>query len=156
MILHLVCDISGSMSDGGKSFTVRTVVMAVAQWVRLGYARTEIRLYGWASEMRDFQDWSTKDEFPAELLSCSGASNGQALMQWLGKTPDGKVLVLTDGFWNRDDARALKRWKACLPSDTLRFIKISVDSHPQLKGADVFASEELFAALDGWLEGGEA
>jgi len=144
------------MSDGGKSFTMRTVVMAVAQWVRFGYARAEIRLGGWASETRDFPEWSTRDEFPPELLSCGGTSNGHALTQWLGQTPDGKVLVLTDGFWNRDDARVLKRWKECLPSDTLRFIKIGADAHPQLKGADVFASEELFAALDGWLEGGEA
>ena len=39
MTLHLVCDISGSMGDGGKPFTMRTAVMAVAQWVRLGYVR---------------------------------------------------------------------------------------------------------------------
>jgi len=154
MILHLVCDISGSMGDDGKSFTMRTVTLSIAQWVRLGYALAEIKLCGWASETRHFPDWSTKDEFPAELLSCSGASNGEALIQWLGKTPDGKVLILTDGFWPRDEARALKRWKECLPSDTLRFIKIGVDAHPQLKGHDVFAAEDLFAALDGWLEEG--
>ena len=156
MILHLVCDISGSMSDGGKSFTMRTVTLTVAQWVGIGYARAEIRLCGWASETRHFLDWSTKDEFPAELLSCRGASNGQALIQWLGETPDGKVLVLTDGFWPQDQARVLKRWKECLPSDTLRFIKIGADAHPRLKGHDVFAAEDLFTALDGWLEGGAA
>jgi len=156
MILRLVCDISGSMSDGGKSFSMRTVVMTVAQWVGLGYARAEIRLCGWASETHPFPDWSTKDEFPAELLSCSGASNGQALIQELGETPDGKVLVLTDGFWPLDEARALKRWKECLPSDTIRFIKIGADANPQLKGDDVFAAEDLLAALDGWLEGGAA
>ena len=128
--------------------------MSVAQWVRLGYARTEITLCGWASETRNFPDWSTKDEFPSELLACSGTSNGQALIQWLGATPDGKVLILTDGFWSRDDARVLKRWKERLPPDTIRFIKIGSDAHPQLKGHEVFASEDLFAALDGWLEGG--
>lgn len=156
MIIHLVCDNSGSMSDGGKLFAIRTAVMAVAQWVRLGYARAEIRLCGWASETRHFPDWSTKDEFPAELLSCGGTSNGQALIQWLGETPNGRVLILTDGFWNLDEARVLKRWKECLPSDTLRFIKIGADAHPRLKGADVFEAEDLFAALDGWLEGGGA
>jgi hypothetical protein len=71
MTLHLVCDNSGSMSDGGKLFNMRTVVMAVAQWVRLGYAGAEIKLCGWTSETRHFPDWSTKDEFPAELLSIS-------------------------------------------------------------------------------------
>jgi hypothetical protein len=154
MTLHLVCDISGSMGEGGKLFTQRTVVMSVAQWVRLGYARAEIRLYGWASETRNFPDWSSKDEFPAELLSCGGTSNGPTLIQWLGETPDGKVLILTDGFWNRDVARVLKRWKERLPSDTVRLITIGADAHPQLKGQEVFAAEDLFAALDGWLEGG--
>ena len=154
MKLNLVCDISGSMSEGGKLFTQRTVVMSVAQWVRLGYAHSEIRLGGWASETINFPDWSTKDEFPAELLSCGGTSNGQALVQWLGETPDGRVLILTDGFWKRDDARVLKRWRERLPSDTVRFITIGTDAHPLLKGHEVFAAEDLFAALDGWLEGG--
>jgi hypothetical protein len=130
--------------------------MAVAQWVGLGYARAQIRLCGWASETHHFPDWSAKDEFPAELLSCCGTSNGQALIQWLGESPDGKVLILTDGFWNQDQARVLKRWKERLNSDTLRFIKIGVDANPQLKGHDVFAAEDLFVGLDGWLEGGEA
>jgi len=154
MTLHLVCDISGSMSEDGKLFTQRTVVMSVAQWVLLGYARAEIRLCGWASETRNFPDWSIKDEFPAELLSCGRTSNGQALVQLLGETPNGKVLVLTDGFWNRDDARVLKRWRERLPCDTVRFITIGANANPQLKGNEVFAPEDLFAALDGWLEGG--
>lgn len=156
MILHLVCDISGSMSDGGKSFTMRTLTLAVAQWLGLGYAQAEMRLFGWSSEMRHFPDWSTKDEFPVELLSCCGPSNAQALIQWLGETPDGKVLVLTDGYWSQDQAKVLKRWKECLPSDTLRFIKIGADAHPHLKGQDVFAADDLFTALDGWLERGGA
>jgi len=156
MILHLVCDNSGSMSDGGKSFTMRTVALAVAQWVRLGYANAEIRLCGWASQTRNFPDWRTNDEFPVELLSCGGASDGQALIEWLGQTPDGKVLILTDGFWPQDQARVLECWKEGLPSDTLCFVKIGADAHPRLKGPDVFAAEDLFAALEGWLEGGEA
>ena len=41
MTLHLVCDISGSMSDGGKPFIMRTLVTTIAQWVLYGYGRTE-------------------------------------------------------------------------------------------------------------------
>jgi hypothetical protein len=150
----MVCDISGSMVEGGKPFIMRTAVMAVAQWVRLGYARAEISLCGWASEMRHFLDWSTKDEFPVELLSCGGALNGEALIQWFGKKPDGKVLLFTDGYWTRDGARLLKQWRECLPQDTLRVIKIGADANAQLKGPDVFAPEDMFAALDDWLDGG--
>lgn len=153
MTLHLVCDNSGSMSKGGKPFTARTAVMATAQWARFGYASAEIRLCGWASEARYFLDWSIEDEFPPELLSCGGNSNGAALIQLLGDKPDGKVLLITDGFWPGKDAKILKHWKECLPPDTLRVIKIGADSNPQVKGPNVYASEDLFAALDGWLEG---
>jgi hypothetical protein len=154
MTLYLVCDISGSMGDGGKPFIMRTAVMAVAQWVRLGYGHAEIRLCAWASEAHHFLDWSAKKEYPAELLVCGGTSNGNALVQLLGEKPDGKVLLFSDGFWSRDDAKILKRWKNCLPPDTLRIVKTGADANPQLKGSDVFVAEDLFAILDSWLEEG--
>lgn len=156
MKLHVVCDISGSMVEGSKPFIMRTAVMAVAQWVRLGYARAEISLCSWASETHHFFNWSTKDEFPAELLSGAGPSNWKALIQWLGERHEGKVLLLTDGFWMRDGAKLFKQWKECLPPKTLRIIKIGADANPQLKGSDVFAAEDLFVALDDWLEGSSA
>jgi hypothetical protein len=152
MTLYLVCDISGSMGDGGKQFIMRTAVMAVAQWVRLGYGSAEIRLCAWASEARHLLDWSAKKEYPAELLACGGTSNGGALIQLLGEKPDGKVLLFSDGFWSRDDAKILKQWEECLLPDTLRIVKVGTDANPQLKGPDVFVAEDLFAVLDGWLE----
>ncbi|PIY00884.1 MAG: hypothetical protein COZ23_05950 [Hydrogenophilales bacterium CG_4_10_14_3_um_filter_58_23] len=156
MTLYLVCDISGGMGDGGKPFIMRTAVMGVAQWVRFGYGCAEIRLCAWACEARQLLDWRANKEYPVELLACSGTSNVKALVQLLGEKPDGKVLLFSDGFWSRDDVRTLKRWKECLPLDTLRIIKIGADANPQLKGPDVFAVEDFFAALDGWLEGGSA
>lgn len=154
MTLHLVCDISGSMSDGGKPFIMRTLVTSVAQWVLYGNGRTEITLLAWGSEARRIPDWGLRSEFPEVLLSCAGTSNSLSLIQSLGEKPDGKVLILTDGFWTREDARNLRRWMDGLPSNTLRVIKIGTDANPQLKGSEIFASEELFAALDGWMECG--
>lgn len=154
MTLHLVCDISGSMGEGGKPFTMRTVVVAVAQWIQLGYGGVEIRLCNWGSEACDFPPWSAKDEFPAELLSCDGTSNWEDLIQLLGEKPDSKILLFTDGFWPQESAKILRHWKEYLPLNTLRIIKIGADANPQLKGPGVFAAEDFFAALDGWLEGG--
>jgi hypothetical protein len=91
--LHLVCDISGSMSDGGKPFIMRTLVTTVAQWVLYGYGRTEITLWAWGSEARRIPGWGTRSEFPEELLSCAGTANGSSLIQSLGDKPDGKVLA---------------------------------------------------------------
>ncbi len=153
MTLHLVCDISGSMSDGGKPFIMRTLATTIAQWAWIGTGQTEITLWAWSSEARCISGWSNKSEFPPELLSCRGSANSAALIQLLGDEPGGKVLLLTDGFWSRDDAKTLKQWKDCLPSDTLRIIKIGADANPQLKGMDVFLAEDLFAAFDDWLEG---
>jgi len=154
MNLQLVCDVSGSMGEGGKIFAMRTAVMFVARWVRFGYSRTEISLCGWSSGTRHFPDWSTTDEFPTDLLSCSGSSNERALIQWLRDKPEGKILLLTDGIWPRNGAKVLKQWMESLPSDSVRVIKIGADANPQLKGPNVFAAEDLFAALDGWLERG--
>lgn len=156
MTLYLVCDISGSMGDGGKPFIMRTTVMTVAQWVRLGYGRAEIKLCAWASEARHVQDWSVKDEYPAGMFACGGTSNVSALIKLLGEKPDGKVLLLTDGFWSRDEVKILKRWKECLLPETLRIIKIGTDANPLLKGPDVFAAEDLFAALYCWLQKGSS
>lgn len=153
MTLYLVCDISGSMGDSGKPFTMRTLVTTVAQYLFYGYASAEVALWAWGSEARRIPDWDAKSEFPFEILSCAGTSNSSSLIQSLGNKPDGKILIFTDGFWSRDDARALKRWKESLPSNALRIIKIGEDANPQLKGTDIFSSEELFAALDGWIEG---
>lgn len=155
MILNLVCDVSGSMGDSGKPFIMRTAVMTVAQWVRLGYGRADIRLHAWASDVRRI-DWSEERDYPAELLVCDGQSSGPALIEWLeGKSKggsDGKVMLLSDGFWSRDDAKLLKQWKARMQPDTLRVVKIGMDANPQLRGPDVFVSEDLFAVLDDWLE----
>lgn len=151
MIIHLVCDISGSMAEGGKPFVMRTAVMTVAQWVRFKYGHAEIRLCGWASEVCSFPDWDSTNEYPAKLLMCGGTSDGAALIQLFGEKPDGKVLLLSDGFWSREGAKSLRQWKACLPPDTLRIVKIGADANPQLKGPDVFETEYLFSVLDGWV-----
>ena len=153
MKLHLVCDVSGSMGDTGKPFILRTVVTTVAQWVLYGYGHAEITLWAWASETRRLPDWCIKSEFPPELLLCAGTSNSAPLIQSLSNKPDGKVLLITDGFWSKDEERNLKLWKDELTLNTLRIIKIGADANPQLKGTDLFSSEELFSALDGWMEG---
>lgn len=155
MILYLACDTSGSMSEGGKHLIARGVVRAVEQYLRLEYGRASLRLVAWCKEARVVK-WIADDEYPPEMLHCEGTANADALLALLGEQPDGKVLLITDGFWSQEDARALKRWKEKLRLETLRVIKIGADVYPQLKGEDVFAAEDLFAALDGWLEGGVA
>lgn len=155
MLIYLVWDTSGSMGEWGKLLIARGVARAVEQYLRLGYGRAHLKLVAWCNEARVF-DWRSDQEFPPELLVSEGAANAKALVSLFGAEPGGKVLLLTDGFWSHEDSRDLKRWKQDLQPDTLRVIKIGADANPQLKGKDVFAAEDLFAALDGWQEGGAA
>jgi hypothetical protein len=155
MILHLICDVSGSMSEGGKSLITRGVARAVEQYVRLGYGRADLRLVAWSNEAR-VVEWRLGDEFPPELLVCERIAKADALINLIGNQTVCKILLITDGFWSQDDAKALKRLKESIQQDMLRVIKIGADANPHLKGPDVFAAEDLFIALDGWLEGGAA
>lgn len=152
MTLHLICDVSGSMSEGGKPFIMRTLVTSIAQWILYDYVHAKVNLWAWGAEVQRIPGWSPGCEFPVEFFSCAGTTNSSSLIQSLGSTFEGKVLLLTDGFWPPDDKRILKRWKNSLPSDTLRIIKIGADADPQLKGSEIFSPDDLFAALDGWFQ----
>ncbi len=153
MYLYLIVDVSGSMSEGGKHLIARGVARAVEQHVRLGYGCADLKLIVWGIDAQ-LMEWTPDREFPPEVLVCEGAANAEALIRLLGQQPAAKLLLITDGFWSQDDAKALKRWKKNLQRDTLRIIKVGADANPHLRGTEVFASEEIFCVLDGWLEGG--
>ena len=149
-MLYLICDLSGSMAEGGKRLLVRGIVRAVEQYVRLGYAAADIKLVLWKANAA-IADWNQDDEVPAELLQCSGSASVDAITELLDEKPSGRVLLLTDGWWTSENDSALKKWKQALPLDTIHIIKIGGDANPRLEGDDVFSAEDFFSALDGWL-----
>lgn len=151
MILYLVCDTSGSMSEGGCILTVRGIVRATEQYLRLGYGKADLKLIAWSQEARMIE-WIPDDEFPPAMLVCEGSANAESLIALLGEHPNGKVLLITDGFWTHADTKALKHWKECLSGDLFRIIKVGAVSNARLKGEDIFVPEDMFAVLDGWLE----
>ena len=69
MILHLTCDTSGSMSEGGKHLIVRSVARAVEQYFRFGYGHANLNLVAWGNEAR-VAEWNLDEEFPPEMLIC--------------------------------------------------------------------------------------
>jgi len=140
------------MAEGGKPYAMRTAVLTAAQLARLGYMRAEVAIWGWASDMRHFPDWTTGDDFPPDLLSCSGASNGDALLQWLAREPDRNIAIFTDGYFLSAGKELLNQLRKHHSHNAIRFIKVGADSNPQLKGADVFAQEDVFNAFDNWLD----
>ena len=140
------------MSENGKDTLMRGVARTVEQFVRLGYGASDIKLVLWGNEA-GMPEWNPDDELPDRLQNCSGSANATALCELLDSTstPDRAVLLLTDGWWSRDDALVLKRWKRNQQAGVLRIIKIGSDANPLLKGDDVFLPDEVFSVLDGWL-----
>lgn len=153
--LILIVDTSGSMSEGGKRLVARGLARATEQFIRLGYGSADLKLVAWNRGAR-VVEWDPNQEFPPEMLVSEGAANAESLISHLGERPEGKILLITDGFWSQANAKALKRWKERLQLDTLRVIKVGADANPQLRGADIYTAEDLFAALDGWIGGGKA
>ena len=145
MILYLICDISGSMSENSKYLIVRNLVRSVEQYYRLGYGTCELKLISWNNEARIIE-WNQNDEFPPEMLESKDTINTESLIKFLDGQPDGKILLISDGFLTD----AFKKWKNKLPVDTMRIIKVGADTDIMLKGKDIFLAEDLFAALDSW------
>lgn len=151
MALWLVCDASGSMVEGGKRFIVRGLVREVEQYFRLGYApRSELKLVSW-QDRAVLLPWQPGDEVPAEQLECKGSGNAEALIRLVGATVGDRYVILSDGYWADKTRRELKRWSEGLSGDALRIIRIGADANPKLTGTDVFESEDVLAAMDGWL-----
>ena len=153
--LYIVVDSSGSMVEGAKHLIARGVVRAMEQYFRLGYGSADLRLIKWNNEAQ-VVEWNPNEEFPPEILVCKKSVKAKVLISLLEELPEGKVLIITDGFWSRDDTISIKHWKDSLRKDRFRILKIGADANPRLKGADVFDAEDLFVALDGWLDGGGA
>ena len=140
------------MSENAKPFVMRTSVLTVAQYLRLGYASAEVRLHRWADDLKESGGWTVDDEFPAAFHQCAGRTSAQALVE-LELTDDDRVLLLTDGFWAHREAKEISAWKRALSEGCLRVVKVGSDGRPQLTGPDVFAPDEILAALSGWLPG---
>ena len=97
MILHLVCDTSGSMAEWGKHLIARGVVRAIEQYLRLGHGSADLKLVVWGNEARVL-DWHPDQEFPDEMRASQGSANAEALTTLLGNKPAGRMYSL---LWSR-------------------------------------------------------
>ena len=148
--LFIVCDASASMTEGGKLLLMRGIVCTIEQSVRFGYADVKIKLVK-LNTASEIIEWNPDDEYPGELLDCEGNVDITSLSKLLGSKPDGKILVLTDCCWSKEDNDRLRLWKSKLPPNTIRIIKIGDDYTQLRKSDDIFPSDEIFLALDNWL-----
>lgn len=137
------------MSENTKPFIVRTCVLTVAQYLRLGYASADAKLYRWAEGLVE-ADWTVGDEFPEHFHRCEGRSSPQALAGL--EVSDGDcVMLFTDGCWSAKEAEAIREWMGALPDDLVRLVKVGSDADPKLTGNSVFKPDEILASVCGWL-----
>jgi len=138
------------MRDSAKSLIARRLVYQISQLNLLGYISDfEISLVTWADDSQVVQ-WSTGSELPAKLLNCQGSTRAAPLIKLLGVSERDRYMFLTDGYWPETARKAIRKWRAQLPSTSVRVIRIGADANPEFVGPEVFEAEDLFFAIDDW------
>lgn len=147
-VLYIVCDMSGSMNEScGKFLLMRGVCRAVEQFFRLGYGSADLKTIFWNAEV-NVPVWDFNNEFPVQITDCCGVANINVLRDYFSRQRSGKILVLSDGWFDLND---LRKWEKTLLHDALKIIKIGCDANSLLKGEGVFSPDDLFSVLDKWL-----
>jgi hypothetical protein len=163
-LLYIIIDVSGSMNEMGKIHLQRNLCRYASQ-LRLidqeKYSGSNIRFYQWAQNVSEVALQSDGD-IPA--LNTEGSSNlcvlSDFLSQHLNDTGRSMVLILSDGYFNREDYKAFKKWKnkqtkilirtvaVGAGADLLKLKKISTNN-------TVYLSENIASAIDGIIFGSD-
>lgn len=150
--LTLAVDVSGSMFEGGRRWIARGIVREIEQYVRLGYGKANLRLVAAGAEPREIT-WNLDDDVPAAILDCQGPFDMSRLLAFL-KDVSGPILYVGDADWPVKATRALGAWLAMRSGDSFRAIVLG-DERPKVLRGRLFAADEVFAALDGFLGNGD-
>ncbi|MBR3922650.1 MAG: hypothetical protein IKJ45_06020 [Kiritimatiellae bacterium] len=151
--LWIVVDASGSTSECGRKMLNRQICRNIEQFVRFGYGSADLHLVIAAGEVSEVE-WNTKDEFPLDKLPCLGTFNSAEIVKFFeGKS--GRVLIVTDGYVGAKGADILSDWAQGLDdSDSVRMIVTNPAKKFRSNSIKAFTPQELFLALDRWLEAG--
>lgn len=155
--LWVVCDTSGSMSEGGKRMLVRNLLTYLHQVIRMcpsapPTGSLSVIAWGEATEIV---------ELDGEILpfTCVGKASVDSLTilmtTHLENVSQSRLLLISDGQWHRDELTRLVQWRRSLSNISVRVIATGSDANlqylRQLAGASaVFNPEEIVAALHSW------
>lgn len=147
-ILNIIVDCSGSMIESGKRLIARNAVRQIEQYIRLGYACAQIRLFAANEKFRKI-DWDPDQEYPEDLWVCEGNLD---LTRWATDVFElpGKFLLLSDCTMETKSKRLLTEWANKISADNIKIIKIGNDPMPKIASVQIFNTEDIFAALDHW------
>jgi len=156
-VIYIIVDVSGSMNEMGKTLLQRNLCRYASQLREIDqkkYANVDIRFYEWAQDIFEVIHQENND-IPALKAECS--SNLNSLSSFLTKELYGidkpSVLVLSDGYFERDDFEQFVEWKnnnaevfiqtvaVGADADLLKLKKISTNNR-------VYLAENIALAID--------
>lgn len=144
--LYLVIDHSGSMEESAKPLIMRTLVIEIAQINKafnLGY---QIQLVSVADQVEKVE-WDPTQEYPNSLFVCKGHFNADGLYNFFKDETDCRVVILSDGFWNRNESRVIKRWIDLLDGNTVFFLRVGAENGSFVRGIKPIETDEIYSVL---------
>lgn len=148
--LWLVVDASGSTGECGRKMLSRQICRSVEQYLRYGYGSAELHLVIATGEVNEVE-WSGAEEFPLDMMPCLGIFDSTAVVQFFeGKL--GRILIVSDGYVGAKGADILSDWALTREPDSVRMILTNPAKKLKSNSIKTFSSQEMFLALDQWLE----
>lgn len=163
-IINIIVDVSGSMNEIGKIHLQRNLCRYAAQLRLIDQEKcsgSDIRFYQWAQNISEVVLQSDGD-IPA--LNAEGSSNLCGLSSFFSKKKNDKgkvrILILSDGNFDRDDYKAFLGWKkesklllirtvaVGSDADLLKLQKISTNNR-------VYLAENIASAIENTIFGSD-
>ena len=147
MRLCILCDTSGSMSEGGKQFALLTALKTLEQYIWLKDLDIEIIILtlGAVEHKLDWKDYRSV---------CNTVGGSFELRQRLGqpavKEAD-KLLILSDCCWKVQDKRAFINLTLSKGQDFAKALIIGNEADSQSRSANFIPADNLLALLERWL-----
>lgn len=162
--LNIIVDVSGSMNEMGKIHLQRNLCRYAAQ-LRLidpeNYSGSDIRFYQWAQNISEVVLQSDGD---IPTLNAEGSSKLCVLSDFLSlhlnDTRRARVLILSDGNFDREGFKKFETWKKEHNTNLIRTVAVGADADLlKLKKIStnntVYLSENIASAIKSTIFGSD-
>ena len=155
--INIIIDVSGSMNEMGKIHLQRNLCCYAAQLKTMDhdkYADIDVRFYQWAQSVSKI---IVQNEGDIPPLVTEGSSSMRALSDFLSKSLNDmeslRVLILSDGNFDRDEFKSFLEYKEKIKRLLIRTVAVGTDSDllklKEISSNDsVYLSENIAAAID--------
>ena len=162
--LHIIVDVSGSMTEMGKIHLQRNLCRYAAQLLLIDaekFSSIDIRFYQWAKNVSGIALQSAQD-IPA--LNAEGSSNlcvlSDFLTQHLNDTGRSMVLILSDGNFPSSDIVSFRNQLSIFTDLVIRTVAVGADANAMKlmkisTNNTVYLSENIASAIDSTIFGSD-